>query len=263
MRSMPTDDELHVGDRRFVGRRVLISGAGRGVGEAIAVRLAAEGASVGILDRSGDSALAVARRLGAGGVRAVGVQADVGDHESTRAAVDEVRERLGGIDVLVNNAGRWDLRPFLESSPDDWALDTAVNYYGVLHLTHLTLAAMVEQRYGRIVNIISESARVGEPNMTTYAAAKAAVAGFTRCLAKEVGRHGVTVNCVSLGTTHTPGTQETFTTEQFEQMARRYPLRRLGEPDDGAGAVAFLASDDAGWITGQTLGVSGGYAILP
>lgn len=263
MPTMPNDDHDRPVDRRFAGRRVLVSGAGRGVGEAIAMRLAAEGASIGILDRSAESAATVARTLSAGGTRAVGVHADVGDRESTRAAVAEVADALGGIDVLVNNAGRWDLRPFLETSPDDWELDMAVNYYGVLNLTYLTLAAMVERRYGRIVNIISESARVGEPNMTTYAAAKAAVAGFTRCLAKEVGRHGVTVNCVSLGTTHTPGAQETFTAEQFGQMARRYPLRRLGEPDDAAGAVAFLASDDAAWVTGQTIGVSGGYAILP
>jgi len=252
-----------VDPNRFSGKVALVTGAGRGIGAAIAERLSAEGARVAVMDLDEAAVAAQVKLLNERdpSAGAVGLVADVRD----RAAVDRELRRLedaaGPCQVVVNNAGRWTVKPFLESTPELWADELAVNFSGVLHVVHRALPAMVDAGYGRIVNVISDSARVGEPNVTLYAAAKAAVAGFSRALAKEVGRSGVTVNCVSLSTTRTPGAFATFDESQIERMVRFYPAGRLGEPEDAAAAVAYLASDDAAWVTGQTLGVNGGYAM--
>lgn len=248
---------------RLSGHRALVTGAGRGVGEAIAGRLAAEGAAVAVLDRDGEMAAAVAGRLREAGASVVPVKADITKRDSLEGQLAGVRRDFGEFDIIVNNAGRWTVSPFLATDPQMWQDELAVNLMGTLHVVHLLLGSLLERGYGRVVNIVSDSARVGEPNVTLYAAAKAAVGGFSRALAKEVGPSGVTVNCVSLSTTVTPGSLDTFTAEQLERMPRFYPLRRLGTPEDAAAAVAYLASDDAGWVTGQTIGVNGGYAITP
>jgi 2-hydroxycyclohexanecarboxyl-CoA dehydrogenase len=248
---------------RLTGRRALVTGAGRGVGAAIARRLADEGAAVALLDRDRSTVDAVAQEIADGGGTSIALAADVTDRAALASELARVRDAFGNLDTLVNNAGRWTICPFLQTDPGAWQSDLGVNLVGTLQVVHLLLADMVERRFGRIINIVSDSARTGEPNVAVYAAAKAGVGGFTRALAKEVGPDGVTVNCVSLSTTVTPGAMESFTTEQVERMPRFYPLRRLGRPEDAAGAVAFLASDDASWITGQTLGVNGGYAITP
>lgn len=250
-------------DDRLAGRRALVTGAGRGVGAAIARRLAEEGAAVAIVDLDCTTVEDLASEIRASGGTSTCITADVRDRLSLGAGVAEAQREIGPIDLLVNNAGRWAISPFVDTEPEDWQVDLDLNLIAVLHTVHLLLGPMVERGYGRIVNIVSDSARTGEPNVAVYAAAKAAVGGFSRSLAKEVGPHGVTVNCVSLSTTVTPGARGTFTDEQLERMPKFYPLRRLGTPEDAAGAVAFLASDDASWITGQTLGVNGGYAMTP
>jgi 3-oxoacyl-[acyl-carrier protein] reductase len=208
-------------------------------------------------------AAAVAGRLREAGASVVPVKADITKRDSLEGQLAGVRRDFGEFDIIVNNAGRWTVSPFLATDPQMWQDELAVNLMGTLHVVHLLLGSLLERGYGRVVNIVSDSARVGEPNVTLYAAAKAAVGGFSRALAKEVGPSGVTVNCVSLSTTVTPGSLDTFTAEQLERMPRFYPLRRLGTPEDAAAAVAYLASDDAGWVTGQTIGVNGGYAITP
>lgn len=249
--------------QRFRSKVALVTGAGRGIGAAIAERLSAEGATVVVMDLDEASVEAQVKLLAdrEGSAGAYGVVTDVRDRDGVQRAVARAAESVGPFQVVVNNAGRWTMKPFLESTPALWDEELAVNFYGVLNVVQHTLPAMVDARYGRVVNVISDSARMGEPNVSLYAAAKAAVAGFSRALAKEVGRAGVTVNCVSLSTTRTPGAIETFDESQIERMVRFYPAGRLGEPEDAAAAVAYLASDDASWVTGQVLGVNGGYTM--
>ena len=248
---------------RFRDRVALVTGAGRGIGASIAERLSAEGAAVLLMDLDEAAVEAQVKLLNdrepAAAARAI--VADVTDRDALECQLRRAQEAVGPCQVVVNNAGRWTMKPFLESTPDLWAGELGVNLYGVLNVVHRTLPAMVEAGYGRIVNVISDAARVGEPNVALYAAAKAGVAGFSRALAKEVGRAGVTVNCVSLSTTRTPGAFATFDEGQIERMARFYPAGRLGEPEDAAAAVAYLASDDASWVTGQVLAVNGGYTM--
>jgi NAD(P)-dependent dehydrogenase (short-subunit alcohol dehydrogenase family) len=250
------------GRTRLDGRTALVTGAGRGVGAAIARRLAAEGASLHLLDRDAQSVETLAKELQAYGVSAVSVVADLRDHGEVIRAIEQTRAESGPCQIVVNNAGRWTAGAFVDTTPELWHDEVAINFYGVLHVLHVTVPDMVAAGYGRIVNVISDSARVGEPNFSVYAAAKAAVAGFSRSLAKEIGPSGVSVNCVSLSTTKTPGAFETFDEGQIGRMTRFYPLRRLGEPEDAAAAVAYLASDDASWVTGQVLSVNGGYAMV-
>jgi NAD(P)-dependent dehydrogenase (short-subunit alcohol dehydrogenase family) len=247
----------------MAGQTALVTGAGQGVGEAIADRLAQAGADLALVDLRADTVRAVADRIAAETGRIVRhYAADVRDREALASIVKDAENLAGGLDILVNNAGMWISGRFLDSSPVDWQTQIDINLGGVLHLCQLAVPGMTERGYGRVVNVISDSARVGEPGVAVYAAAKAAVAGFARVLAKEVGKHGVTVNCVSLSTTVTPGAHDTFTDEQLERMPRFYPVRRLGRPEDAASAVAYFAGRDAEWVTGQTLSVNGGYATL-
>lgn len=245
------------------GQVAIVTGAGQGVGRAIAQRLASAGASLAVVDRSSESATEVADDLASrfGGV-ARAYACDVRDRSGLESVVRDVEGISSRIDILVNNAGRWISGPFVQSSVEEWQEQIDINFLGVLHLSQLVLPRMLDAGYGRIINVISDSARVGEPGVAVYAAAKAAVAGFSRVLAKEVGRHGITANCVSLSTTVTPGAHETFTEEQLARMPRLYPMGRLGRPEDAAAAVAYFSSPEAEWVTGQTLSVNGGYATL-
>jgi len=257
-------------DVNLTGRRALVTGAGQGVGEAIARLLAAAGAEVAVNDVVADRAETVATAISADGARAVAVPFDVTDHEAVLRAV----EGLGGVDVLVNNAGNAGagtgfgaLDPFVATRPADWEPYLQVNLYGVMHCVHAAAPAMIEQGWGRIVTIISDAGRVGEANMAAYAAAKAGAAGFCRSVAREVARHGVTVNNISLGTMRTPLTSAVYDSDEPEARAqvknimRNYLVRRPGEPDDVAGMVLYLASDLSAWVTGQTYPVNGGVSV--
>lgn len=245
---------------RLADLQALVTGAARGIGAGISERLVAEGATVILVDVDDEAVAGTADSLrdkGRPGVVEHAV-ADVTSVEDVRA----VAEDYGNVDVLVNNAGAWTFKPFLESEPQDWRRDIDVNLFGVLNVTRAVLPGMMEREFGRVINIVSDSARVGELNVAAYSAAKAGVMGFTRSLAKEVGRRGVTVNAVSLSTTVTESAKETYSAEQLEKMARRYPMGRLGRPQDAASAVAFFALPESSWVTGQTLSVNGGYAML-
>ena len=244
----------------------LVTGGGRGIGRAVALRLAAGGTAVGVADLDADTAARAAAEVTAAGGRAVGVAADVRDFARVRAAVAEVEAALGPLDVLVNNAG-WDhLQPFVENDPELWDRLIAVNLKGVLHATRAVLDGMIARRRGRIVSIASDAARVGSTGEAVYAACKAGVIGFSKTLAREVARQGITVNVVCPGPTDTALLAEVMVGERgakvLQGMQRAIPLGRIGTPEDVAGAVAYFASDEAAYVTGQVLSVSGGLTMV-
>ena len=252
------------------GKVALVTGAGQGVGRQIALHFAAhEAAAVVVNDFFPERAEAVAAEVEAAGARGVASQCDVSDIESVRAMVAAAEADAGPIDILVNNAGNAgpqtsiiDPTPFWETGPEDWEPWLAANFYGVLNCTNAVVGGMVERGCGRIVSIVSDAGRVGEPAFIVYSGAKAGAAGFTRALAKAVGANGVTANCVALSAMRTPATEEVTSDEAaVKRLLRGYVVRRLGEPDDAANMTLFLASDAASWITGQTYPVNGGYAM--
>jgi 2-hydroxycyclohexanecarboxyl-CoA dehydrogenase len=244
----------------LAGKVVLVTGAARGIGAGIARAAAAAGAAVAL----GDVAEASVRELaGAIGGRALGLRMDVCDAHSVSAAVDETELRFGPIDVLVNNAGVDVIRPFLDSDPETWDRLWAVNLRGTLLATRAVLGGMVARERGRIVNIGSDAGRVGSSAEAVYSATKGGVIAFSKALAREVARHGITVNCVCPGPTDTALLEQVreYDEKLHASLARAIPLRRLGRPEDVAAAVVFLASDAAGYVTGQTLSVSGGLTM--
>ena len=243
------------------GKVALVTGAGRGIGKAIAERLASEGAKVAVADIDPATAAATAAEIGRG---AIAVTMDVTDGASVRDAVAETAKQLGPIDVLVNNAG-WDkIEPFVKSQEETWDRVIAINLKGPIRCARAVLDSMIERRSGKIVSIGSDAGRVGSSGEAVYSAAKAGVIGFGRTLAREVARYGINVNVVCPGPTNTPLLQETIGGNEklMASLKQAIPLGRTGEPDDLASAVAFLASDDAGFITGQTLSVSGGLSMI-
>lgn len=240
-------------------RTALVTGGAGGIGSAIAGQLASSGLAVAVADLDREAASGVARELGG----ATGVELDVTSPRSVAAAAAEARAALGGIDVVVNNAGWDELRPFLDTDEDFWDRVIEINFKGCLRVTHAVLPAMVERGFGRVINIASDAARVGSTGEAVYAGAKGGVISFTKTIARELARSGVTANVVSPGPTRTP-LLEGMAGEQaglVDALKRAIPMRRLGEPEDVAAAVAFLASERAAFITGQTLSVSGGLTM--
>ncbi|PZH09052.1 2-hydroxycyclohexanecarboxyl-CoA dehydrogenase [Streptomyces sp. NTH33] len=241
-------------------RIAVVTGAGRGIGRAIAQELARRGATVVVTDIDEAAAKETADLLGNG---AVGIRTDVTDRESVGAMVVEVARRFGRVDVLVNNAG-WDkAAAFVDSDPADWDRVLQINLYGVLNTCKAVLPLMVEARSGKVVNLGSDAGRVGSSGEAVYSAAKGGVIAFTKALARETARHQINVNCVCPGPTDT----ELFASmggddpKLREALIRAIPFRRLGRPADLANAVAFLASDESAFITGQTVSVSGGLTM--
>lgn len=241
---------------RLAGRTAFVTGGNTGIGAAIVRRLAREGASVGLAyfeDPGGAEATATEIR-DAGG-RCAAVFCDVRDRGSVAGAVVAVREALGPIDTLVNNAGVLRHTPFLEITPEEWRLIFATNVDGAFHCLQACLPDMLERGEGCVVNVASELALVGEPLLVHYSASKAAIVGLTKALAREVGPLGVRVNAVAPGPTDTRILTDE---ERSEAYAARLPLRRLGRPEEIAATVAFLCSEDASWYAGQVLSPNGG-----
>lgn len=253
----------------FRDRVVLLTGGARGIGLACAHAFAAGGAKVAIADLDGDGAANAARSLAGD---ALGFHADIADAASVGEMVDRVRSTFGRIDVFVNNAAVFDDKTFLESSASDWTRLLGTNLVGAMLCLHQVLPHMVAQRYGRVVCLASDAGRIGQARLSYYAAAKGGVIALVKSIAQEVGDSGVTLNVVSPGATNTPQRELRETAlraklgdERYAARARavlrRYPLGRLGEPEDTANAVIFLASDRASWVTGQVLSVNGGFVM--
>jgi 2-hydroxycyclohexanecarboxyl-CoA dehydrogenase len=243
---------------------VLVTGAARGIGAAIADALAADGWSVAVGDLDAAGAAATAAALSeAHGVPVVGIGVDIADLGAVRAAVARVERELGPVEALVNNAGIDVIRPFVESTEDEWDRIIAVNLRGTIGCCRAVLDGMIERQSGRIVSIASDAGRVGSSGEAVYSATKGGVIAFTKTLAREVARHGIRVNCVSPGPTETALLAQVadYSERLYSGLARAIPLGRTAEPGDIAPAVAFLVSDGAAYITGQTLSVSGGLTM--
>lgn len=240
----------------------VVTGAGSGIGQAIALSLAAEGARVVATDLKADTLEATVTEAGRRGGQATARQLDVTDYAQAQAVMQQVVQQYSRIDVLVNCAGAWRVNLFTDSQPEDWRFEVNVCFMGVVHCTRAVLDTMVAQNGGKIVNISSDAGRVGEVRQAVYSGAKAAVIGFSKAIAKEMGRYGIHVNCVCPGFTKTPATTERLDADTEARIVRLYPLRKLGVPDDIAKVVTFLASDGASHVTGQTISVSGGYSMV-
>jgi 2-hydroxycyclohexanecarboxyl-CoA dehydrogenase len=248
------------------GRVALVTGGARGIGEAIACALARDGLAVAVADLRGDDAEATATAIRDAGGKAVALELDVTSTESVTTGLASAREALGPVDVLVNNAGWDDLKPFLQTDEEFWDRVLEVNFKGALRLTHEVLPGMIEREWGRIINIGSDAGRVGSSLESVYSGAKGGIIAFTKTIAREVARKGITANAVCPGPTDTPFLRETVAKQGdadkvIGAMLSGVPMRRLAAPEEIAAAVRFFAREDAGYVTGQTLSVSGGLTM--
>ena len=253
-------------DLELTGKVVLVTGAGQGLGREIGLAFAREGARVAFHYRSsGTGAEEAAAEAGRLTGAALAVQADVRSDDDVAAAVEAVESQLGPIDVLVNNAAATGAKPFLDTTPDDWAFQVDVTVTGTLRVTQAVARRMVERKSGVIVSLMGDSGRVGESGLSVTATTRATTMALTKSLAKELARHGIRANCVSIGLVQTDRFDEHAGAPDEERMKKilaQYPLRRLGLPSDVAPLVLLLASPLSGWITGQVISVNGGYAML-
>jgi 2-hydroxycyclohexanecarboxyl-CoA dehydrogenase len=252
--------------RGLGGKTVIVTGGGGGIGGATCRRFAEAGAAVAVFDRDAGAAQRVAGAISEAGGSASAFACDITDYEGVERAVRAAEAALGPIDILVNNAG-WDVfRLFKDTSPADWQKLIAINLVGALNMHHVVLPGMIARKVGRIVNIASDAGRVGSSGEAVYAACKAGLIGFSKTLAREHARHNITVNVVCPGVTRTrlfeDYKQGAGNPEKLEEAFRRaIPMGRIGEPEDLPGAILFFASDDAAFVTGQVLSVSGGLTM--
>ncbi|VVD92222.1 2-hydroxycyclohexanecarboxyl-CoA dehydrogenase [Pandoraea horticolens] len=252
--------------QRFEGKTVIVTGGGGGIGGATCHRLGNEGAAVAVFDRDLAAAQRVAGEIVEAGGQAQAFPCDITVREQVDSAVAAVAHAFGPVSVLVNNAG-WDIfKPFTKTTPTEWERLIAINLVGALHMHHAVLPEMVARRSGRIVNIASDAARVGSSGEAVYAACKGGIVAFSKTIAREHARHGITVNVVCPGPTDTAlfadykegaGNPEKL----VEAFTKAIPLGRIGQASDLPGAIAFFASDDAAFVTGQVLSVSGGLTM--
>jgi 2-hydroxycyclohexanecarboxyl-CoA dehydrogenase len=244
----------------------LVTGAANGIGRATAKRLARDGIAIGVLDLLKDGAAAVADEINASGGRAIALAADVSKRQEVTRALDELRGAFGPVTIVVNNAGITGFKPFLELTDEEWDRMLTINLKSVFIVTQLVIPDMIAAGWGRIINIASSSAQSGAVNMAHYSSSKGAMIALTRTLALEFGANNITCNTIPPRFVHnTAMSNESFERPEmkarFQSMVEAGPIPRHGEPEDIAGAVAYLASDEAGYVTGQVLGVNGGRYI--
>jgi 2-hydroxycyclohexanecarboxyl-CoA dehydrogenase len=252
--------------RGLDGKNVIVTGGGGAIGGAICRRFASYGARVGVLDKNLEGAQRIVGEIRGSGGRAEAMAVDIADHAAVKKAVTAFETDIGPTDILVNNAG-WDrFANFIDTTPELWEQLIAINLRGPLNMTHAVLRGMVDRGYGRVVNIASDAGRVGSSQEAVYSACKGGIIAFTKTVAREVARKGVTLNAVCPGPTDTPLLAAVAGADERGQRVRAalvnaIPMKRVGQPEDIPGAVCFLSSDDASFITGQTISVSGGLTM--
>jgi 2-hydroxycyclohexanecarboxyl-CoA dehydrogenase len=248
---------------RLKDKVAIVTGSAQGIGHAIAMRLASEGAKVAVADIDLEGASRTADEIRKTGGLAIAVKLDVSRLQDAISGADQVERELGPIDILVNNAG-WDVvEPFVDSTPETWDKVIAINFRGALNCCKAIVPRMQSRKHGKIISISSDAARVGSTGEAVYAGCKAAIIGFSKTLAREVARYGINVNVVCPGPTETALLKTAMAGRQgvLDAMAKSIPFRRLGQPDDIAGAVAFFASADSDYATGQVISISGGLTM--
>lgn len=260
------DDILDLG-----GKVALVTGAGQGVGRQIALHLAGHGAAgVAVNDYFPERAKLVVDEIAALGGKAIAVPGDVTDLASVKAMVKEAERAFGAVDILVNNAGNAGAtpdpearKPFWETGPEAWNSFIGVNLYGVINCASACIPHMIARKGGRIITIISDAGRMGEAGLEVYSGAKAGAAGFTRAIARSLGRYGITANCIAIAATMTPAIEGRLKAnpDVLKKMMEKYVIRRPGQPGDVANMALFLASGASSWITGQTYPVNGGFSF--
>ncbi len=252
-------------DLKLRGKVVLVTGAGQGLGRAIGLAFAREGAHVAFhYHSSASGADAAAAEARAFGIRALAVGADLRADGAVADAVQKIERELGPIDVLVNNAAATQRKPFLETTPEEWAPQVDVTVTGTLRITQAVARGMASRRAGAIVSLMGDSGRVGESGLLVTGTTRAATVGLTRSLAKELARYGIRANCVSLALVQTDNLEAHAGGADDERMKKilvQYPLRRVGRPDDVTPMILLLASPLSGWITGQVISVNGGFTM--
>jgi NAD(P)-dependent dehydrogenase (short-subunit alcohol dehydrogenase family) len=243
-------------------RVALVTGATRDVGREIALSLAAEGAKVAVhYHGAADAAEAVVAEIKNKGGQAKSYKADISDNAAVQKMIGDIVGDLGGLNILVSNAGLAIRKPFKDTTPEDWRKQIEVNLLGAIHLCHAAGPHLVKGGNGRIIALVGDSSRVGESGLSIVAAARGGVIMLMKSLAREMGRVGVTANTVSLGMVET-GHDPEWLAANREKLIKMYPVRRLGQPEDIAPTVTLLASPKSGWITGQVISVSGGYCMV-
>lgn len=246
------------------GQVALVTGGGRGIGKSIVEHLAKAGAAVSIISRTAKEIESLSNELNSQGFNTIPIVADVTKYDQVKHAIQITQQKLGDINILVNNAG-WDrIERFIDSNEEGWIKELDINLLGQMRFCREVLPGMIEKGYGRIINISSDAGRVGTSGQVVYSAAKGGVITFTKALAREVVRHGITVNCVAPGPTHTPLYQEVIDSHPklSQALERAIPMRRAGEPDEIAYIVLMVAAKEASYITGQTISVSGGLTMI-
>ncbi len=244
------------------GRVALVTGGTRDVGRQLSLSLAEEGAAVAVhYGRSSAEADAVVEEIRSKGGTAAAFQADLSDRAAVGKMVDAIVADLGGLNIVVNNAGLAIRKPFKSTTPEEWKSQIDVNLYGAIHLCHAALPHLEKGGDGRIIAIVGDSSRVGESGLSIVGAARAGVIGLMKSLARELGRSGITANTVSLGLVET-GHDPAWLDANRDKLVKFYPMRRLGQAEDIAPTIVLLASPLSGWITGQVISVSGGYCMV-
>jgi 2-hydroxycyclohexanecarboxyl-CoA dehydrogenase len=260
-------------DLNMNGRTALVTGAGQGIGQTIALHLAAQGVGVGVNDLGAERVQQTVNMIAAAGGRAIAVPFDITDYSQVESALEKIEGELGPLDILVNNAAvNLGHHAFIETTPADWDREIKVCFYGTLNCSHVAAKSMVKRQFGKIVNLASDAGRIGQAREAAYASAKAAIICVAKSLAQELGPFNINVNAVAPAGTDTPMRQELelkelkrLGEEKYRERERKilrlYPLRRIGKAGDVANMVVFLSSDAARHITGQVISVNGGYAM--
>jgi len=251
---------------KLKGKTAVVTGGSRGIGRAIGLRLAREGASIGILALHEDKAQKTGAEIKALGVEVIALGCDVTDYAQVKAGIEKVHRAFGSIDILVNNAGIDKVQPFVETDHSSWDRIIDVNYRGFLIACHVCIPYMIEQKSGNIVSLGSDAGRIGNPGEVLYCGTKAAIMASSKALARELARYNIRVNCVSPGPVRTDLWNNLHEGEKGEKVTeavtRAIPLRRLGTPEEVADVVAFFVSEDARYLTGQVLSVDGGLTMI-